>query len=875
MQKLGFTGIRSFDQLKSIHRGSVSGSAKSSSSTSRSPSDSITLGGFASLKLTAEKLVKEQTVVRTDLDLANSKLKKSMEHIHTLEERLQTTFNENAKLKKKKKEDDKLWQGLESKFSLTKTFCDQLNRTLTVLAGQVQDAEKDKQLIEEKLSVNSAALDKLTYQFNHLSLKLQSAEETIRDRDKVLKELRNEKEEIKAFYRDQECKSAKHIEEKEALIKCLQADVSGSRLASENLKSSLDDAQAQLELKKEDLVQLRASLQNLQRENAELHFDKNELSDKLSTSLRGETVLSNMVNAFVASLTEMEKQSVAVLGKISQLCSMYDSCCDLVKQEKTLTAKRAEQQYDNLHHQYLHIRSDKEELVSANEKLNDKVFELQRAQESLMVQHAEECRLSEERIRKLESEVNALASKKNEMENLILKLEENVSNLSENLQSSENKMKDLLQKMSALESDNRQNIEKLQGDIQGKDTEINTLQKEIRNHIDQAQFLEKQVSQIDNTLQEKEQLILQFKDREKQLEDQKTEIQALLSTSDGKLGEAKKQYETMLDSKQAELSRHLKEISQRNDQAINEIRKKYEVEKQEIINLEKEKADNVVAAMERNCEQKLEKSKEESKQQLKHIQEEHTALIHQMRDEQEKKESSIKADHLQELKRIRLEVEHELREKTKMLKSEHEVQIKALRQQHDDECKELQQELDLQKSKEERQRALLELQWRVMGDKPQEDQEANSKKDYSVTSVREMNTGRAIRSKHGSVRGKVEVRDSPYLAAVQSPMSALLKKVEKANSGNMMDISKHSRKVTHREFEVETTNGGTVTKRRKTKSTVMFGDPRRHKKTVTPKANTPKGLVKGTIGEEYQPASNIGQRRKKNAGKSPEGRATG
>lgn len=29
---------------------------------------------------------------------------------------------------------------------------------------------------------------------------------------------------------------------------------------------------------------------------------------------------------------------------------------------------------------------------------------------------------------------------------------------------------------------------------------------------------------------------------------------------------------------------------------------------------------------------------------------------------------------------------------------------------------------------EERQRALLQLQWRVMGDKPQEDQEVNSKK---------------------------------------------------------------------------------------------------------------------------------------------------
>ncbi|KAL8483016.1 hypothetical protein ACS0TY_025900 [Phlomoides rotata] len=36
--------------------------------------------------------------------------------------------------------------------------------------------------------------------------------------------------------------------------------------------------------------------------------------------------------------------------------------------------------------------------------------------------------------------------------------------------------------------------------------------------------------------------------------------------------EAKKQYDHMLESKHLELSKHLKEISQRNDQAINDIR---------------------------------------------------------------------------------------------------------------------------------------------------------------------------------------------------------------------------------------------------------------------------------------------------------------
>jgi hypothetical protein len=71
--------------------------------------------------------------------LQNTKLKKSMEHVRALELKLQNAFNENAKLKVKQKEDEKLWKGLESKFSSTKTLCDQLTETLQHLAGQVQD----------------------------------------------------------------------------------------------------------------------------------------------------------------------------------------------------------------------------------------------------------------------------------------------------------------------------------------------------------------------------------------------------------------------------------------------------------------------------------------------------------------------------------------------------------------------------------------------------------------------------------------------------------------------------------------------------------------------------------------------------------------
>lgn len=102
MHKLGFSGLKSLDQFKSLS-GSIPGTAKTFSVPGRPSSDSITLGSFANLKLTAglrfsrcsfyflfvfsmenfepllikllihpfsEKLVKEQASVKTDLEMA-------------------------------------------------------------------------------------------------------------------------------------------------------------------------------------------------------------------------------------------------------------------------------------------------------------------------------------------------------------------------------------------------------------------------------------------------------------------------------------------------------------------------------------------------------------------------------------------------------------------------------------------------------------------------------------------------------------------------------------------------------------------------------------------------------------------------------------
>lgn len=87
-------------------------------------------------------------------------------------------------------------------------------------------------------------------------------------------------------------------------------------------------------------------------------------------------------------------------------------------------------------------------------------------------------------------------------------------------------------------------------------------------------------------------------------------------------------------------------------------------------------------------------------------------------------------------------------QKTSSMRNEHEAQLRALRVELEDECRRLQEELDMLKSKvcfkwvfthsdflsycirvsqEEKQRALLQLQWKVMGNNPEEE-EVTSKK---------------------------------------------------------------------------------------------------------------------------------------------------
>ncbi|KAG4382860.1 hypothetical protein AAZX31_14G160800 [Glycine max] len=693
-----------------------------------------------------------------------------------------------------------MWKGLESKFSSTKTLCDQLTETLQQLAGLVQDAEKDKETLENKLSASSEALDSLNKQMDGLSLKLDSAQETISTRDNELEKIKYATEEREKFHRDEQCRVTNVIQDKDTMIRNLEEMLTSSRLATENLNSKLEEVHLQLKVKEDEIMHHLTSQEKLEKEKSDLQLWNAGLAEKLDISLQEIKNLEESLHSLAAHLSNLDKESLNLLSKFDEMNLLYASCFQLVQQERETFSKHARYQYSELNNKFFVLELENNAAQMKIHELSKNVDELQKVHESTLAKLTEDSRLAAERIQSLESEAETLISKKKDAEVLISKLEKKADFLLESSRSSENQVQGLLLKVSTLETESKENTERLQAEISKKSDEIDTLQNERMKLEQHADSLDKEVIQLQNSLEEKDKCILHSKEQEKKLEDQIAENLSLLTAAESKLSEARKQYDQMVENKQLELSRHLKEISQRNDQAINDIKRKYELEKMEIVNMEKDKVNKAIAEIEGKCGQKLAEWKEESRQQLMRIQEEHALLVTQMKQEHDKMQLSLIAEHNEQLKRTQLQAENELREKTMYMRNDHEAQIKALRCELEDECQKLEEELHLQKSKEDRQRALLQLQWKVMSDKPKEDQEVNSK------------------------------QDSPHIEATQRPVPKLLKKVENVKTGSAVSIPKHHRK-----------------------------DPR-NGKTNTPKVNTPGSVVKmqSIKGGGHPRPSNIG-----------------
>ncbi|PKA53217.1 Synaptonemal complex protein 2 [Apostasia shenzhenica] len=814
MKKLGISGLKSFDQLRSL-TGSLAGTTKATAATARSSVDSLSHGSFTNLKLAAEKLVKEQASVKTDLELSHAKLRKATEQIHVLEAKLQEAVNENAKLRVKQAEDTKLWKALDIKFSSTKELCDQLCDTVHHLACQTRAAEDDKKLIEAKIFESTKAFDNFNLQLNELSIKLQNAENAIKVGNEEMLKLRQEKDEAESCFKHERCAIDEVIKGKDSVIEQLEEAIEQHKKRLETLDSQLCSLQHELISKEVICKNLSTINEKLEEECSIVQSNNQELKQQIERAFLDIKKFEGVILKFMTIIAQLDNEHSSISEHVAKLISSFDKYYDLLHQKHDLSAKHIQGKINELQQQLLNTMEQTSSFKVHNEHLNYKIVEMQKAEEYIMVQHADECRIAEDKIRKLESEIEVHLSRKNELEKLAIELEEKVQHLTQASRQAEDQMQQQCQKIHKLESDNQDlelNRKKI---LQEKVEETTALHNEISKYEQHAGLLGNETNELRAAVDVKEKLLISFREKEKHLEEQKSEIQASLIASECRLSEAKKQYDMMFENKQLELSKHLKELSQKNDQAINEIRKKYEAEKEEIANMERQKANQLIKEIEANCNKKIEQHKEAAEKLMLHVKEDHNA-ISKIQQENDQKEVHLRANHREEFQRLQLQAENELRERTSSLRKEHEIQIKSLKMQHEDELRKLQEDLELQKSREEKQRKLLQLQWKVMSENQHDDQEVSSKKEYSVSSIKMRDPYNMKGCEVVLPTPESERKEMNLSGYMRTPMGNLLKKV----GGKA--VPKH-RKITRHEYEVETSNGRTVTKRKKTKSTVMFG----------------------------------------------------
>ncbi|CAD6263512.1 unnamed protein product [Miscanthus lutarioriparius] len=849
MQKL--SGLRSLEGFRSL-AGSASTAMKAANPRPSPDTRGTSYGSFANLKITAEKLVKEQASVKTDLEMAHVKLRRATEQINLLEGKLQQAVNENAKLKVKQTEDSKLWQGLDSKLSSTKTLCDQLTETLQQLASQTEQAEEDKKFFEEMLGKNSKDLDAFNCLLRDLSTKLEDAEQKIISGRQEMLQIKQEKEEMDQSYKERLHSNDTTIKEKDSLIKQLEGSVEENKSRLICLDSRLQCMEQELKLKDDVCISLKGNLASSESEKNSLELMNKGHILEIEKLCQDNKDLKELLSSFMVKVTELDKEHASVSSHVSRLISSFERFYEMAQEEKMLMTRSSKDKFEHLQSQYVDLTSENNALKTEIEELKSRLIELQRTQEIVMVQHVEECQVAEDKIRRLESEAEVSASNINQLEKLASELQGRIQKLLEDSTLAENHKQELLQKILKLESDNQELLGQVQSIMEEKSNNAESLQGEITKRDQQVNTLENQINQLRSVLDEKEQLYRCSVEREKILEDQKLQVEASLSATECQLSEAKKQYDLMLEGEKIELSKHLEELSLKNDLAINEIRKKYELEKTEITNAEKEKAEKLIREIENKCNEKISQNKHDSERYLICLKEEHGTMVARIQQDNEHKESILQAHHKEELQRIQSQAENELRERLSLLRKEHELQIKSLRMHHDEECQRMQEELELQKSKEEKQRALLQLQWKVMGESQQVDQEVNSKKEYSVSSIKR-------RDPYGRKEHEVQLaspetkrKDVNLPGILESPISNMLRKVDKVSQ----DIPKH-RKVTHHEYEVETANGR-ITKRRKTRSTVMFGEPNTQKSLHNTADKDVTKIKKVPTGSRAHPA-NLGE----------------
>ncbi|EFJ11290.1 hypothetical protein SELMODRAFT_426465 [Selaginella moellendorffii] len=368
---------------------------------------------FTHLKLTAEKMLQEQACVRSDLEIANSKLAKAEEELRALEAKNQEISNENAMLKVKHSEDTKLWTSVETKVSSASAFFEQITETLHALENQVQQAEATKKLVEERLLTRDEVIEKdlarLRTSLQEATLKLETAEKNSEYKQLLLKEQESAAQKIAAL----EKTLLETRKQSELQLEAKQADI-----AKHLRELSQKNDQAMLEMKRHEINKLQESHKQALEQVSAKHEE-----------------LQSKYNGLLLSMKKVEAEleiAKAKFGELSERDRRQQS--DLADNKKELEL----------------VAVEKREL---EKKLNDTVEDLQKKHmASLTRVEAELERVkarNEELLERQQQQQADLADKKKELDLVSLEKSDIEKKLKDQIEELQSKLESQIEKKAA------------------------------------------------------------------------------------------------------------------------------------------------------------------------------------------------------------------------------------------------------------------------------------------------------------------------------------------------------------------------------------------------------------------------------------------
>ncbi|KAL4577325.1 hypothetical protein LXL04_013433 [Taraxacum kok-saghyz] len=174
-------------------------------------------------------------------------------------------------------------------------------------------AEKEEDFFTNKLFETSSALDNLHGQMKSLSVKLESSEETIRNREKQLEEHAVSKETVDKQLRDEHCKVLSLTDEKDKLIKNFEEAVASNNTNIESLTSKLSELQLELTSKEDNFNNMKGLYEGKEKENIDLIATNKNLSEHLDNTIQEKHSLEIFVKMLTLNLADLDRQSAVRL----------------------------------------------------------------------------------------------------------------------------------------------------------------------------------------------------------------------------------------------------------------------------------------------------------------------------------------------------------------------------------------------------------------------------------------------------------------------------------------------------------------------------------------------------------------------------------